>query len=111
MFTNRPAKNVRSTPGTEYDTLGEAQASGSSEQISADAYMIRERVQRRLLTEADGEVDLSHIPQMHQMIEALFTKVLAEENYNKTRAAKRLGINRSTLQRRLLDDAYRGRSA
>jgi len=88
MFTNRPAKNVRSTPGTEYDTLGEVQASDSSEQISADAYMIRERVQRRLLTEADGEVDLSHIPQMHQMIEALFTKVLAEENLLYTRAVR-----------------------
>ncbi len=87
MFTNRPAKNVR--PSTlEYDTLGEAQAIGGGEKISADAYMIRERVQRRLLTEADGEVDLSHIPQMHQMIEALFNKVLTEENLLYTRAVR-----------------------
>jgi PAS domain S-box-containing protein len=35
-------------------------------------------------------------------IEAGFIhKVLAEENYNKTQAAKRLGIHRSTLQRKL----------
>ncbi len=88
MFTNRPAKNVRPSSAIEYDALGEAQAIGGSEQISADAYMIRERVQRRLLTEADGEVDLSHIPQMHQMIESLFNKVLSEENLLYTRAVR-----------------------
>jgi len=88
MFTNRPAKNVHTVGAIEYDTLAEAQAIGGSEQISADAYMIRERVQRRLLTEADGEVDLSHIPQMHQMIESLFNKVLSEENLLYTRAVR-----------------------
>lgn len=88
MFTNRPAKNVRTIGASEYDALGEAQAIGGGEQISADAYMIRERVQRRLLTEADGEVDLSHIPQMHQMIESLFNKVLSEENLLYTRAVR-----------------------
>ncbi|MGE5123475.1 MAG: CpaF family protein [Acidobacteriaceae bacterium] len=87
MFTNRPAKNVR-TSSSEYDVLAEAQTIGGSEQISADAYMIRDRVQRRLLAEADGEVDLSHIPQMHQMIEALFNRVLAEENLLYTRAVR-----------------------
>src|SRR4030067_2650964 len=88
MFTNRPAKNVRTIAANEYDLLSEAQTIGGSEQISADAYMIRDRVQRRLLAEADGEVDLSHIPQMHQMIEALFNKVLAEANLLYTRAVR-----------------------
>jgi pilus assembly protein CpaF len=88
MFTNRPAKNVRTIAGNEYDILGEAQAMGGNEQVSADAYMLREKVQRRLLTEADGEVDLTHIPQMHQMIETLFNKVLAEENLLYTRAVR-----------------------
>jgi len=68
--------------------LAEAQTIGGSEQVSADAYMIRDRVQRRLLAEADGEVDLTHIPQMHQMIEALFNRVLAEENLLYTRAVR-----------------------
>jgi len=88
MFTNRPAKNVRTTTSNEYDVLAEAQTIGGSEQVSADAYMIRDRVQRRLLAEADGEVDLTHIPQMHQMIEALFNRVLAEENLLYTRAVR-----------------------
>ena len=88
MFTNRPAKNGHTVSPIEYDTLGEAQVIGGGEQISADAYMIRERVQRRLLTEADGEVDLSHIPQMHQMIEQLFNRVLTEENLLYTRAVR-----------------------
>lgn len=88
MFTNRPAKNARTTTPNEYDILAEAQTIGGSEQISADAYLIRDRVQRRLLAEADGEVDLTHIPQMHQMIEALFNRVLAEENLLYTRAVR-----------------------
>src|SRR4030042_4946501 len=88
MFTNRPAKNVRTIGANEYDLLSEAQTAGGNQQISADAYMIRDRVQRRLLAEADGEVDLSHIPQMHQMIEALFNRVLAEENLLYTRAVR-----------------------
>jgi pilus assembly protein CpaF len=88
MFTNRPAKNVRTIAANEYDLLAEAQTAGGNQQISADAYMIRDRVQRRLLAEADGEVDLSHIPQMHQMIEALFNRILAEENLLYTRAVR-----------------------
>jgi len=88
MFTNRPAKNVRPSSTNEYDVLAQAQTNGGGEQVSADAYMIRDRVQRRLLAEADGEVDLSHIPQMHQMIETLFNRVLAEENLLYTRAVR-----------------------
>ena len=88
MFTNRPAKNVRTTAPSDYDILADAQTIAGNEQISADAYMIRDRVQRRLLAEADGEVDLSHIPQMHQMIETLFNRVLAEENLLYTRAVR-----------------------
>jgi pilus assembly protein CpaF len=88
MFTNRPAKNGRTISPGEYDVLAEAKSIGAGEQISADAYMIRDRVQRRLLAEADGEVDLSHIPQMHQMIETLFTRVLTEENLLYTRAVR-----------------------
>ncbi len=88
MFTNRPAKNGHTIAPNEYDVLAEAKNIGAGDHITADAYMIRERVQRRLLAEADGEVDLSHIPQMHQMIEALFNRVLAEENLLYTRAVR-----------------------
>lgn len=88
MFTNRPAKNGHQIPQGEYDVLAEAKSIGAGDQVSADAYLIRDRVQRRLLAEADGEVDLSHIPQMHQMIETLFTRVLSEENLLYTRAVR-----------------------
>src|SRR4030067_2231787 len=88
MFTNRPAKNARTSSASEYDILAEAQTMAGSEQVSADAYMIRDRVQRRLLTEADGEVDLTHIPQMHQMIETLFNRALSEANLLYTRAVR-----------------------
>ncbi len=88
MFTNRPAKNGHTITPTDYDVLAEAKTAGASDHITADAYMIRDRVQRRLLAEADGEVDLTHIPQMHQMIETLFTRVLTEENLLYTRAVR-----------------------
>jgi pilus assembly protein CpaF len=54
--------------------------------VTADVYHIRDRVQRKLLAETEGEVDLSHIPQMRQMIETFFNQVLAEENLVYTRA-------------------------
>ena len=88
MFTNRPAKNGHNPTTTEYDVLAEAKNIGANDHITADAYMIRDRVQRRLLAEADGDVDLSHLPQMHQMIEALFNRVLTEENLLYTRAVR-----------------------
>jgi pilus assembly protein CpaF len=46
----------------------------------ADGYHIRDRVQAKLLSETQGEVNLSHVAQMRQMIETFFTQVLTEEN-------------------------------
>jgi pilus assembly protein CpaF len=85
MFTNRPAKSTRPVSATEFNPLTEAQAMEGGSQIPADAYMIRDRVQRRLLAEADGEIDVSQTPQMKQLIEMLFNRVLAEENLLYTR--------------------------
>ncbi len=85
MFTNRPAKNVRPVSPTEFNPLNEARSLDGGSQVPADAYMIRDRVQRRLLAEADGEIDVSQTPQMRQMIEMLFNRVLAEENLLYTR--------------------------
>ena len=80
MFTNRPALNYRPTPSADTAT-----ATGVG-RVTADVYHIRDRVQRKLLAETEGEVDLSHIPQMRQMIETFFNQVLAEENLIYTRA-------------------------
>ncbi len=88
MFTNRPAKNVRTRPLGEYDPLAEAQTLEGNEEVTTDAYLIRDRVQRKLLAEADGEVDISQTPQMRQMIESLFSRVLTEENLLYTRAVR-----------------------
>ncbi len=88
MFTNRPAKNVRPVSTTEFNPLSEAQMLEGSSQVPADAYMIRDRVQRRLLAEADGEIDVSQTPQMKQLIEMLFNRVLAEENLLYTRSVR-----------------------
>ncbi len=85
MFTNRPAQKARST---QYDTKPQAsrQAGEPDPELKADLYHIRDRIQRKLLNETDGNVDLSHRPQMQQIIETLFNQVLSEENLLYTRA-------------------------
>ncbi len=85
MFTNRPAMNGRSTT-TAADQLTAAPTVESLGGVTADVYHIRDRVQRKLLSETEGEVNLTHLPQMRQMIETLFNQVLAEENLLYTRA-------------------------
>jgi pilus assembly protein CpaF len=86
MFTNRPAINNRNGSSAAHEPTGGAPVVEAVGGISADVYMIRDRVQRKLLSESEGEVNLSHLPQMRQMIETLFTQVLAEENLLYTRA-------------------------
>jgi len=82
MFTNRPAINGRPTAGRT-DTAPVVESLG---EVSADVYHIRDRVQRKLLSETEGEVSLSHVPQMRQMIETFFNQVLADENLLYTRS-------------------------
>jgi len=97
MFTNRPALNGRQTaPAT--GQLTSAPTVESLGGVTADVYHIRDRVQRKLLSETEGEVNLSHLPQMRQMIETLFNQVLAEENLLYTRA------NRSRLLEWVISD-------
>lgn len=85
MFTNRPAMNTRLRVPEERkeDTTP---LNGSTSAVSADAYQIRDRVQRKLLAESDGEFVNSQNPQLRQMIEVYFNQVLAEENLLYTRA-------------------------
>ncbi len=86
MFPNRPAMNGRlagsksdevETPVSRLETVGG---------VPADVYHIRDRVQRKLLSENDGEVNVKHPAQMRQVIETLFNQVLVEENLLYTRA-------------------------
>ena len=76
MFSNRPAKTNTITVERQGPTERPNDGAGPS----TEAYHLRDRVQRKLLAEADGDVNLSHLPQMRQMIETLFNQVLAEEN-------------------------------
>jgi len=86
MFTNRPALNNRSTEALTDEFPMTAETATRVEGPSADVYYIRDSVQQKLLAETEGEVDLSHIPQMRQMIETFFNQVLAEENLLYTRS-------------------------
>ena len=86
MFTNRPAMTSRSSDNErQRPTTPTPEGTGASK---ADIYHIRDRIQRKLLNETDGEVNLSHRPQMQQMIEVIFNQVLAEENLLYTRATR-----------------------
>jgi pilus assembly protein CpaF len=86
MFINRPALNARPGPVAAASSPAAGSVPANLGRVSGDVYHIRDRVQRKLLAETEGEVDLSHIPQMRQMIETFFNQVLAEENLVYTRA-------------------------
>ncbi len=90
MFTNRPAINTRPATGPlgQHADIKHIESIGG---VTTDVYLIRDRVQRKLLTETEGDVTIDHGPQMRQAIETFFNQVLAEENLLYTRA------NRTTL--------------
>ena len=80
MFTNRPALN-----GSETEVVvGPTRTEG----VTADVYQVRERVQRKMLADSEGEpdLDLDHRPQLTRSIETHFNQVLAEENLVYTRS-------------------------
>jgi pilus assembly protein CpaF len=85
MFSNRPAITTRPGTPSRPDSNGGQAIIDPASGISADVYLIRDRVQRKLLSEYEGDVTTSHYPQMRQMIEAYFNQVLAEENLIYTR--------------------------
>lgn len=79
MFNNRPAiKDQLDTTDTLLD-------GNNSKDINSDVYLIRDRVQRRLLNESNGEINQIPFPQMRQKIETLFNQVIVEENLIYTR--------------------------
>ncbi|HBX69227.1 MAG TPA: type II secretion system protein E [Chloroflexi bacterium] len=86
MFTNRPAVAAQSQGSS--DNFGQTGSQLETWNVLTDVYHIRDRVQRKLLAETDGEVNLTHLPQMRQMIETFFNQVLAEENLLYTRSVR-----------------------
>src|SRR4030067_2429659 len=86
MFSTRPGINGQKNtyPLTEpQNPLRERVGT-----VRADVYLIRDRVQRKLLSESDGQVNVESQPQMRQLIENLFNQVLAEENLLYTRSTR-----------------------
>jgi pilus assembly protein CpaF len=88
MFPNRPGLNGRSAHLEPANPATTTFVAESLTGVNADVYHIRDRVQRKLLAETEGGVNLSHGPQMRQMIETLFNQVLAEENLLYTRSVR-----------------------
>ncbi|MGW8250765.1 MAG: CpaF family protein, partial [Anaerolineales bacterium] len=88
MFTNRPAQNNRSVSQSSATATSVADFGDGKGNPSADVYHIRDRVQRKLLSDTEGEVNLTHLPQMRQMIEAIFNQVLGEEDLLYTRSTR-----------------------
>jgi len=83
MFTNRPA--LKKDTQTTRDSTKDVQDLGHFEE---DAYFLRDAIQRRLLSETNGEVTLDNVVQLRQMIEVLFNQLLAEENLLYTRTTR-----------------------
>jgi pilus assembly protein CpaF len=85
MFTNRPAVNGNNRP-VEREQENPVQTLEAIGGISADVFQIRDRVQRKLLAETEGQINLEQQAQMRTLIENLFNQVLAEENLLYTRS-------------------------
>ena len=88
MFMNRPAANNGNSASILQKETIIAEASDKGTSVSKDVYYIRERVQRKLLADTDGDINRSHLPQMRQMIETVFNQILAEENLLYTRSSR-----------------------
>ena len=83
MFNNRPA--LRSRSGTKTGSSDDLFGSGIADDVNSDVYLIRERVQRKLLNETNGNLANTNEPQLQQMIETSFNQVIVEENLIYTR--------------------------
>ncbi len=86
MFTNRPARNI--VPTRPVNSVETENVADIGTALSSDAYRLRDRVQRKLLADVDGDIDLTQQPQMRQVIETLFNQVLSEDNLLYTRAVR-----------------------
>lgn len=88
MFNNRPAVNASKTQPATPESIAQPLRQESNSALTPDMYHIRERVQRKLLAEVDGEINTGHTAQMQQTIEAYFNQVLVEENLLYTRTTR-----------------------
>jgi pilus assembly protein CpaF len=79
MFNNRPAAKNQNQPSTATRKPDQTSTMNLGE-YSSDAFHIRDRIQQKLLSEADGEISVVHVPQMNQLIERYFNQILQEEN-------------------------------
>jgi pilus assembly protein CpaF len=90
MFSNRPAVNGNNPGYTQREQEAPVASLEAIGGISHDVYQIRDRVQRKLLAETEGQIKLDQQAQMRTMIENLFNQVLAEENLLYTRSNRAL---------------------
>jgi len=74
VFTNRPAKNSHPSIETQTRTTTAVPAPSRIDGLNTDVYLIRDRVQRKLLNETDGDINSYNNGQLHQIIEKLIQR-------------------------------------
>jgi pilus assembly protein CpaF len=79
MFPNRPALDTNTGPYREARLDSRDKQAVNPANVSTEVYHIRNLVQRRLLAETEGEVNISDQPQIRKMIENIFNQILEEE--------------------------------
>jgi len=79
MFSNRPALDQQF--GTDLAARIDPALSGiDSPEMLSDVYRMRDLIQRRLLAETEGEIQLRDQPQIRGMIDKIFSQIQIEEN-------------------------------
>lgn len=79
MFNNRPALSENDA-STEKMTKTDSGSLVNMDDLSADAFRIRDKIQKKILNESDGDVKISHTPQMRQLIESHFSSIIESDN-------------------------------
>ena len=83
MFPNRPVLKNESEYNKE-DKVESIDLSSMKEHM----FQIRDTIQKRILTEFDGEITIDNIPRLRKMVEEFFNQALAAENLLYTRTNK-----------------------
>jgi pilus assembly protein CpaF len=83
LFSNRPAMTARTEIAIARRVASPANVASG---LPAQVYQLRDRVQRKLLAEREGQPELQPRPELAQAIEGHFNQLLAEEGLVFTRA-------------------------
>ena len=90
MFTNRPAMKIENRPRI---STPRAEAVDLMADLETEVYVLRDAIQRRLLADTNGDLNLDNVSQLQEMIEINFKELIEERNLLYTSATRNRLLN------------------